>query len=379
MRILVIASGDYGEFGTAMYLLEGLRGHSRLAMLLPASLAHTRVVLPGVDIRTFTDLAGIRAALDDVRPDAVVLTSGYLLPINSGLTLLDTARLSWLLARRRVTVLTSDPFVGLLRSRALDFSGLQGRGRIPKPGFAASWRFALPLFVARHLLRGACHIYPVPVDGLRAARQARRMSFYNEQAAAVTAAHAPGNSASKPTWLFVVSSTELALQLAMQGDEFVANLSARLADGAALGREVILIGPAGLVAAVKQRLGDRPGITARTQAPYAEYMTILLGAEYVFFWNFFSFSIIHRVLAERPVFYFHEGHMVHILPALGQEGVRVVYGGWRPPLLGLGATLDERELAERSIEVRREFARIAAGMRKSHSPRELLERASAPA
>jgi hypothetical protein len=162
-----------------------------------------------------------------------------------------------------------------------------------------------------------------------------------------------------------------------QGDRFVSRLVERLEDGVALGREVLMIGPEILVVAVRERLGNRPGIGIRSEAPYASYMQDLMRAEYAFYWNYFSFSIMHRVLANLPVLFFDEGHLPHILPAVGEAGVRMFYDGWRPPVLPMGGRLDEEDLERRAREATHEFRRIAEGMRRSPSPDELLRRVGA--
>lgn len=374
MKLLVIVSGDYGELGTAMYFLQGLRSPQVQVLLLPASLAHTMASMPGLDVRTYADLADIRRVIVDTRPDTAILASGYLFPINSGLSLLDSVRMLRTLGRRGVTVLTTDPFFGLLRSRALDFRDVQDPGRDRRSAFAASWRFACRLFLVRHMLRRALHIYPVPIDGLRPERSVRRVSYCN--AAAQSAPAIVADRDQRPMWLFVLSKTDLEMQMRVQGDGFVEKIIGRLRDSVALGRDAVLIAPEELVGEVRARLGAELGVKAYSDTSYAGYMQSLMLAEYVFFWNYYSFSVIHRVLADRPVFFFDEGHMVHILPALGREGVRVIYDGWRPPLLPLEKRFDEQELSRRALEVSQQFRRIGDGLRRCLSPEELLRRAT---
>jgi hypothetical protein len=110
-------------------------------------------------------------------------------------------------------------------------------------------------------------------------------------------------------------------------------------------------------------------------AGYPEFMRHLMQAECAFYWNYYSFSIMHRVLAGLPVLFFGEGHMVQILPALREAGVRLFYDGWRPPLLQLQAPLAGEDVARRADETRLEFQRLAAGLRACDSPAGLLQRA----
>ena len=376
MRLLVVVSGDYGELGTAMYFLNGLRSAQRPVLLLPESLAHTMATTPEREVRTYADLDGVRRVIIEARPEAAMLASGYLLPINSGLSLLDSIRLLRFLRRRRVALLTSDPFLGLLGNvAALDFRSLYGRASNRPGAFAASWRNICRLFLMRRELRRAWHIYPAPTERMHPRPDARRLSYFNA-AAPCAPRCAAGDREQPPAWLFVLSKTDFEMHLHAQGDRFVAQAMDRLEDSVALGRNTRLIGPRELADAVRARLGTRVGITSHGDTTYASYMRDLMAAEYVFFWNFYSFSVIHRVLANRPIFFFDEGHMVHILPAIRREGIRLYYDGWRPSLLPMDVPLDEQDLAGRALETTAQFRRIADGLRGCPSPAELLQHAA---
>jgi hypothetical protein len=368
MRLLVIVSGDYGEIGAAMYFLRGLHSAHAPVVLLPEARAQSISAMPGLELRTYERMADISRALDDSRCDTVLLSSGYLLTITTGLSLPNVVGLIRTLQRRRVTLLTSDPFLGLLPSPAsLPFREL--RRRDGRSAFIGS----CVLYPVRRLLRDAWHIYPAPIERLPAKPGTRRLSYFNAAAQEAFSAH-QGDPAGRPTWLFILSKADCTMLMKAQGDRFVSRLVERLEDGVALGREVLMIGPEILVVAVRERLGNRPGIGIRSEAPYASYMQDLMRAEYAFYWNYFSFSIMHRVLANLPVFFFDEGHLPHILPAVGEAGVRMFYDGWRPPVLPLGGRLDEEDLERRAREATHEFRRIAEGMRRSPSPDELLRR-----
>ncbi len=206
-------------------------------------------------------------------------------------------------------------------------------------------------------------------------RKARRLSYFSAAPRRSDAATQP-EAALRPTWLFVLSKIDSSLQARAQGERFVDHVADRLRDTVRLNRHAMLIGPEDLVSAVRARLGDAPGITLHSNLPYDQYMRSLMAAEYSFFWNYFSFSILHRVLDNRPAFFFHAGHMAHTLPALGNEGVRVIYDGWRPPLLPVDSAFDEQDLARRAAEVVREFGRIGEGVRRCPSPVEVLRRAT---
>jgi hypothetical protein len=175
----------------------------------------------------------------------------------------------------------------------------------------------------------------------------------------------------------VLSKIDFEMLSREHGASFVDQLARRLEEAVAMGRDALVLGPEILVRALVPRISGNANITARSDTSYAGYMRSLMGAEYAFFWNYLSFSLLHRVVANGPVFFFGAGHLDHILPRMAQEGIRMFYAGWSPPLLPLDAPLAETDLARREVEVRREFRRIEEGMRLCPAPRELLRTAMA--
>lgn len=380
MRLLVIVSGDYGELSVAKYFLGGLQIAPMPVMLVPAGLRQPEGVEAGVDVRTYDELADIVRVVEETDPDTVLLFSGYLLTIGRRFSLLKAFLLFRLLRRRGARIITSDPFIGLIRSPwSLRFREMLRLRKKRGPGLAAS--ILAPLFAIRtyliHLqLRRDWHLYPAPVAHRFLAPGHRGRSFFNGSAALAAADMAAGTDAT-PTWLFVLSQVDFRYQTNRRGEAFVGHVAARLCDAARLGRRVVMIGPADLLEDLRRRIGDGSGIELRGIASHSEYMRYLMRAERVFVWNYYSSSVLHRVLANRPVHYFDEGHMVSILPELEQVGIDTFYGGWRPPLLRVEEPFDERQLDRLAQETRENFARIKARMAGGLSPRALLEAAGA--
>lgn len=138
-----------------------------------------------------------------------------------------------------------------------------------------------------------------------------------------------------------------------------------------------MIGPRPLIEDLRARLGAAPGIELRENVAYADYMASIVGAGRVFLWNYFSFSVLHRILAGGPVHFFDEGHMVSVLPELEQAGIDTYYAGWRPPLLDVAEPFDEVRLDRFAQETRARFAQIKERMAAGMSPSALLEAVSA--
>lgn len=379
VRLLVIVSGDYGELGGAMYFLRGLGSRACATVLVPQSLRHALSSSGEMEVHAYASLADIEARLAAVRPQAVMLFSGYLLAIGRRYSLLNVLSLLRTLRRSGVPVLTSDPFIGLIDGpAALDFSYVLGTRGTALGRRVRSWHLALRLALLQRQLRGCWHIYPSPIERLHGPRDGGRAISYSnnpyplKRAPDSTSGEASG--AEPASWIFVLSQIDWQVQVRTDGAGFVQSLAARLAEVASMGKRAVLIAPAGLLDALRDAASGEPRIVLVFNEGYAGFMQRLMEAEHAFFWNYYSFSVIHRVLAHLPVMFFDEGHMVHILPSLHDAGVRLFYDGWRPPLLDLSSALEAADIEQRAAEARRQFKRIAQGLGECETPLTVLRR-----
>jgi hypothetical protein len=376
MSLLVIVSADYGELSIAKYFLGGLESGPMPVMLVPAELRQREGVDAGIDVRTYRALADLRRAVEDVQPDTVLLFSGYLLTIGGRFSLLHGYRLFRMLRRRGVQIVTSDPFIGQLRGpRSLRFREiLRPRGKRGPALFSSVVESALAVraYLFYLQLRRHWHIYPAPVAPRLLPPAHRSLSFFN--GATVTSEPLPSvDQAMPPLWLFVLSQVDYSFQFNRLGPDFAGHVAARLRDAARPGRRVLMIGPRVLHDELGGRIAGVAGIELRDGVAHSEYMRHLLQAERAFFWNYYSFSVLHRVLSGRPVHYFDEGHIVSILPAIGQAGIETFYASWRPPLLRVEDALDEQQIERIAAETRGHFARIKERMAAGLTPRQLLD------
>ena len=371
-RVLVIVSSDYGELGSAMYFLQGLPPGATAQIALPPNLSHALPDTPALPVRTYGSFAQLREHVAAARPDAVMLFSGYLLTIGRRFSMLNTWRLLRLLARMRVPVLTSDPFVGLAaRPGGFDFRWVLGGTRWARWQLAK--RLSARIHVAEFLLRGGWHVYPSPYPPQLAPRGVRTVSWCSDALHSPT----PREPQEQARWLFVLSEVDCRMQL-QRDPGFPALLAGRLRDTRRLGKQPVLIAPAALADAVRPQLAGVDA-TLLTQPPYHEFMAHLMAAEQALYWNWFSFSLIHRVLAGLPVLWFAEGHMMRIVPGLREVGLQVFYGGWAPPLLDVAQPLTLEGVARAGDEASEHFAAIARRLRECAPPAEVLARALASA
>ncbi len=375
MNLLVIVSADYGELSIAKYFLEGLAATPMPVMLVPAELRQQDGVDADVDVRTYRGLADLRRAVEEVRPDTVLLFSGYLLTIGGRFSLLNGSRLLRLLRRRGVQIVTTDPFIGQLRGpRSLRFREIlrpHGKRGLALYSSAVESVLAIRAYLFYLQLRRHWHIYPAPVAPRLLPPAHRWLSFFN--AAAVPSDVPQVVDPAPPLWLFVLSQVDYRFQFNRLGPAFAGHIAARLRDAARPGRRLLMIGPRELQDELRGRIADVAGVELRDGVAHGEYMRHLLQAERAFFWNYYSFSVLHRVLSGQPVHYFDEGHIVSILPAIEQAGIDTFYAGWRPPLLRVEDPLDERQIERIAAETRENFARIKERMATGLSPRQLLD------
>ena len=377
LRLLVLVSGDFGELGAALNFLQGLAPSMPPAwsglVLLPTPLGHAMPIDCTQPWQVYGTLADIQRSLAEYRPNTVLLATGYLLTVDTGLTALDVMRLLQRLRRLGVTLLTTDPFLGVR-----PWPTLPPVGDLRQP--AGRVAFALSVYLIglcsrvwamRLALRKAWHVYPAPTARLPTLAGRRRLSYCSDHAAA--AGTAPGAvPGDRPIWLFVLSRVDYALLDQTHGPDYLKALHERLAECLAMGRHAVVVGPADLVADIESHLSDRDQLSVFSDLLHSRYLGWLMAAEYAFFWNFLSFSLIHRVLAGRPVFFFDPGHFAALFPAVAEAGQRLFYGGWRPPLQRLDQSFDLQQLADAAAATSQAFKGISEGLRSGMTPAELL-------
>jgi|GEM_PF-2071153 len=375
IRLLVIVSSDYGELGAAMYFISGLQLEVMPAMLLPEALAQRSDPLPGVAATTYRSLADIVRLVDEFRPTVVMLFCGYLLSIGRRMTLLKAWWLRGLLHRRHVIVMTSDPFLGLLdKPASLRFDEVLARGAQRQAGPALrllAWLLAVRLFLMRPPLRRDWHVYCASIDRLALGDKSRRLTYFNGLPPIAVQRDAVAGQ-----WLFVLSQIDYDVQRRRFGtDRFHALLAARISEALQVASHVRLICPEGMKQAIRGLIDER--VFVQSAPSYLVFMRHLMEAQYVFFWNYYSFSLVHRVIARRAVFFFDEGHMVAIMPSLRQAGIDTYYAGWTPPLLSIEESLDPSAITREAGEMRARFDRIVDQLSACLSPMQLLARATA--
>jgi len=367
-RIVFVLSQDYGELFNAMYFATG--GAFESILLMPPRMHQAnRETLPFAS-RAYHGALELAALVEGAAPDVVVLFSGYLFVVNK---LLMESELTGLLSAwraRDIPLVTSDPSLGLIPRGNVRFQAT----------FAGAAALGAHFRALAAELADAFHVYLAP-RGTDAPCQ--HGSYYNARCVltdeerarrAATLATWSAIDPARARWLFILSPEDDALQAAAMGRSRFAELIAeRLRDTARAGRQPVLIAPPACLEAVRQQIADLPGLIALSACGYLRFMLLLLDAEYVFYWNQFSASMLARVIHRQPIFTFAAGHLVHALADMRALGSQHFYLGKEPTRLDVNETLAAKRLAQLADDERSQLLEpVSAYLAESPTPSQLI-------
>ncbi|MAF66225.1 MAG: hypothetical protein CMJ84_11290 [Planctomycetes bacterium] len=386
-RSLIIVSRDYGELGLACSLLHGQRLAREATLLLPGSLYFENERNLPVNAYPYSKARDIREVVAATRPELVFLLSGYLLSNDGLLSPGAVEELVEHLEESGATLLTSDPFLGMAANLDL--------GQVDMEMLVARYpRWYRPLLrlllrirsrggvelCAVPALRRLIHLYPTAVPRAEGLPEARRLSVFNpipvlpagnrgdERLAGEGEAH--GGEATPPRWLFLLSSADLHGQSVQTGLlDFLDLLVARLADAVELGRRPSVIGSQRLAELLAGRVPDEVELVSTCS--FADFTQRLLEAEFAFYWNAFSHSVLLRVANGLPVFLFDRGHLAQTVAPFQAAALACHFAGIGLPELDQREPLDADDLAQRASAAAGDLRAILAHWLASPTPDEL--------
>ena len=331
-KLMFVITEAFGELFNAMYLVMGCRFRAVFAMREPwYSLNHTG--LPGKTYG-FNNFVDLLAAIDEESPDLVCLFSGYLYVKDQIIDFKHLDDLIKYVRSRRAKVVTSDPFLGLTaRLPVVDLQHPLGQVVSLPMRFIGEALFG-PMFTyflrTRAILKDVPHVYVVDPDeqGVIA------VAFYNPnlqhclaepEASGVAPAASAENIPTQPYWLFILAGSDYHPQVKQLGaDRVHAQLARMLRETLDEGRGAALIAPAPCIEA----LSNDPNVEGShlvSNCDYGRFMTFLLKAEYAFYWNIFSASIIARLVNNLPTFFFAIGHIADANQQMFEKGMSRYY------------------------------------------------------
>ncbi len=376
MSLLVIVSRDYGELGSALYFLSGLESEMNVTLLVPNQMMASIDSSDGRKIVGYDSLADIVEVLDETQPSAVLMFSAYLMMIGEKLSIIRLWRLLKLIRARGIPMATSDPFAGMLRSpmsislSAIMAAGKTGLAKVISKGFAQL--IQLRLFLISISLKSIIHLYPVPIAKKHMPVGHRYLSFFSGDSSDLSVSQSSSDNEEK-TWIFILSDVDYKLQMNNSNGMFIFFFLERIREVISLEKNPVIIGPKGMIKRLTELGLSDPDVEMFSRIPFNQYIDVLVNAEFAFFWNYFSFSIVNRVLKQRPVFFFDEGHVIKYLARKRSVSMDIFYCGWTPPLLAIDNSLDNVLLNNMAREASDHYAAICVSMQKGMSPSNVLE------
>lgn len=396
---MFLLNNDYGELGLAMYFLQGRQLVEMSTVLMPPRLFSSNSDTLPCAAHRYESIEDIIRAVDAGEPDIFFLFSGYILPNHDLLSLAAMADLVKLLRDRNITVVTSDPFFGIFsRMGPANITGPESlrlfeTDLIPDLNWeyrinatCGNLRILEQFAIASHILRDAVHLYycrhdpdDEPIEG-----PGSSVFFFNPSliegeadpgiASVTPSGHAGPGAAERPHWLFILGSVDYELQTQLFSEAgFLDILERQVHETLDHGRRCIFIAPGECV----QKLRGRVPISARKDllnfCSYEKFTTLLLDAEYVFYWNLASYSTFLRVVNRSPMFMFDGGHLVrHVKPMAARMG-HSYYQNWTPPFLDPHAPLDTAVLAKLAAAYREDTQRIVRNLEALPLPEQVIE------
>ena len=341
-RMLFILDNDFGELTTVMYLLLGLKRADRIMVQMPERLYEANSeAFPG---RTFCyqSVADLEQAVESFSPDIVFLCSGYLYCMHDICSHQALETFVDSLVERGCKLVTADPFLGVLSQAPIanlisidvpDASDLD----LPEHVFQhlesvkkeQDEKIVEQLSGAERILREHLHLYPAHASANDSQADARDVAFFNPTLLYNAPLEPDGDT--KPHWLFVLSSTDLEGQLMFEAVHGFREIVVRLLQQAlAAGRRPVFIAPEKFIRELARDLREYEDIELLSFCSFTRLVSLLLTAEYAFYWNSVSHTILLRSFNGLPVILFDRGHLVRNVDALYDRVVQWYYQGVQP-------------------------------------------------
>lgn len=369
-RLLFVVSNDFGELSSAIYFTLGQAFGATLA-LPPRLFAIHGEHLP-VRACCYQAAVDVVEIVGRERPDVVMLFSGYLFGVNSIFSVEVLSVLVKELRGRGCHIITTDPFLGLMANlNASTFS--DGH---PKK----AWLMQHFASVAK-VMRDITHLYsgnvPTPAGH-------QGQSFFNEHiiktgtqgaVAEMRLKNMIALRADRKRWMFVLSMEDYGLQIASHGKQnFDTLLMRRMQETVRAGRQPVLVAPKSCLEAVGANAEAAHSAILLPFCHYDLFQGLALEAEYSFYWNIFSNSILARGASGLPVIFFDSGHIARAIPPLHRLGMEAYYGNAAVDFFPQSSGLDPLLLAEFAAVQKKPMADVLVKFRQLPTPAQVIER-----
>jgi tetratricopeptide (TPR) repeat protein len=392
-RTMFVLDSDYGELTAVMLMLFGQEVSARATLVLSERLyVSNRDILPGRTCPA-ASLDDIVEAIERESPHVVFLCSAYLFSIHGLLSLEELEKLVAYLDKRGCRTVTLDPFLGLLSGLGMsttiaidipEHAPAQLRRAKEEQDRLLRRHFSLSHAALKHIP----HLYPSypAAVGWTAPADPNVLSFFNAKllcplspSGAVNdpavAGSIEGSDATRPRWLFVLASRDYEAQIMFHGREYFVDVVIRkIEETLRAGRHPVFVAPYDLIQGVIAKMKPAPGVTLFTFCPFKKFITLLVDAEFAFYWNVVSHSMLLRLMNNQPVFMFDRGHLVRNVTPLYGRVVDWYYQGHEPMYLLQDERLDLDDLTALARGSAASREKTAMGFSRAPSPSTVIAR-----
>lgn len=336
-KLLFIISKDFGELYNALLFAEPLLKNHEILFLLPEKLYNLNYADFPCLVKKYQTFIDLKNELSDFLPDICFLFSGYLLTVNNLISAKELTLFLKLIKRLEINLITSDPWLNIWPNlNTTEYPSLN----FNDPAQVRVCRMFENLSVK---LKDIYHLYMVPLNkkpkkSLYYYNKNIRLSFYQRFMAKISFRRDFPELAEIPFWLFVISGEDA---------QFLADkiylIVERLKDALAIGRRSVFIGPEKIIVEIKKIL-DSSEVLFFAEVSLSKFKKIFLQAEFVFYCNVFSATILGRIINSKPIFCFDLGHMARYFPPFCELGQKIYYGKTRLSLLDMKDSVSMEKL-----------------------------------
>lgn len=328
-KLLFLLSNDYGELSCAVHFTTGC--DFDVVMAAPARIYSANQKHRIRNMVAYSSSQELAEIVDRENPDIVFLCSGYLFAINQLFSIEEFASLIRRIRKRGCLLVTTDPFLGLMSDiTPATFSEESPLRQTFTEHFSSIFE----------VIRDIIHIYLVDPRGLV---RAPSLCAFNKNTILPPQLLQASNQSiiknlqlhpEKRRWVFVLSTEDYLGQASRLGEEqFKTILIQKLQEAAGNQCQPVLIAPDACLQSIKEEAKEIPDLHLQPFFDFEVFQALLFEAEYAFYWNILSNSILSRVLNQKPVFFFGKGHLAHAIPPMYERAHQHYYAGTEMPFL----------------------------------------------
>jgi hypothetical protein len=183
------------------------------------------------------------------------------------------------------------------------------------------------------------------------------------------------DTGTKPHWIFILSATDLETQLMFEAVRGFTEIVARLLQQAiAVGRRPIFVGPQKFIRDLAHEMRGHEGAELLSFCSFTRIASLLLTAEYAFYWNSVSHSILLRSFNGLPVILFDRGHLVRNVEAIYERVIQWYYQGVQPIYMDHYEALTLEGLEAATADFKRTAESMVGNFQRADDPKYLIQR-----